>query len=234
MYNYKETKMNMCEYGCGNPAKFVLKNGRNSCSKYSTQCPMNKKKNSIGLETAYSEGRMSKSIFTEEHRAKSNESKILNIKANPFETWGRKLQLQEIREQQNNSCLFCGISEWRGQFITLELDHIDGNSSNNVRENLRLLCPNCHSQTDTWRGRNINSGVVRVPDEELLDAILQTKNIRSALIKVQLAPKGGNYRRAKKLLSAYEETRRVESLKVGEPCEMGIPSQAEKSEGVET
>ena len=41
-------------------------------------------------------------------------------------------------------------------------------------------------------------------------------------------------RRAKKLLSAYEETRRVESLKVGEPCEMGIPSQAEKSEGVET
>ena len=53
MYNYKETKMNMCEYGCGNPAKFVLKNGRNSCSKYSTQCPMNKKKNSIGLETAY-------------------------------------------------------------------------------------------------------------------------------------------------------------------------------------
>jgi hypothetical protein len=35
-------------------------------------------------------------------------------------------------------------------------------------------------------------------------------------------------------LSAYEETCRVESLKVGEPCEMGIPSQAEKSEGVET
>lgn len=226
--------MKMCEYGCGNPAQFVLKNGRNSCSEYSTKCPTNRNKNSKGLSDAHKEGRMSKFTFTAEHRNKSNESKILNIKSNPFETWGRKLQLQELREEQNDSCLFCGLSEWRDQKIVLELDHIDGNSSNNVRENLRLLCPNCHSQTDTWRGRNINSGVVKVPDSELLDALLTTNNIRSALIKVQLAPKGGNYRRAKKLLSAYEETRRVESFKVGEPCEMGIPSQAEKSEGVET
>lgn len=225
--------MKMCEYGCGNPAQFVLKNGRNTCSKYSAQCPVNRNKNAEGLLSAYISGKK-QNVFTEAHRQLSNESKILNIKSNPFETWGRKLQLQELREQQNNSCLFCGISEWRGQKIVLELDHVDGNSSNNVRKNLRLLCPNCHSQTDTWRGRNINSGVVKVPDSELLDALLTTNNIRSALIKVQLAPKGGNYRRAKKLLSAYEETRRVESFKVGEPCEMGIPSQAEKSEGVET
>lgn len=226
--------MGMCEYGCGNPAKFVLKNGRHSCSEYSTQCPINRKKNSIGLDTAHSDGRMIKSTFTEEQRIKSNESKILNIKANPFETWGRTLQIRELREQQNNSCLFCGISIWRGRSITLELDHIDGNSSNNVRENLRLLCPNCHSQTPTWRGRNINSGVIRIPDNELLDAILQTKNIRSALIKVQLSPKGGNYKRAKKLLSAHKETCGVESIKVGEACEMVIPSEASKEERVET
>ena len=38
--------------------------------------------------------------------------------------------------------------------LTLQLDHIDGNSDNNNLENLRLLCPNCHTQTDTWVSRN--------------------------------------------------------------------------------
>lgn len=54
-------------------------------------------------------------------------------------------------------CEMCGISEWLGKPITLELDHIDGDSSNPSRKNLRLLCPNCHSQTSTFRGRNIKN-----------------------------------------------------------------------------
>ena len=51
-------------------------------------------------------------------------------------------------------CANCGISEWMGQRICLEVDHIDGNPRHNAVKNLRLLCPNCHSITDTWRGRN--------------------------------------------------------------------------------
>jgi predicted RNA-binding Zn-ribbon protein involved in translation (DUF1610 family) len=51
-------------------------------------------------------------------------------------------------------CVECGISEWNGKKIALQLDHIDGDSSNHRKENLRFLCPNCHSQTDTWCGRN--------------------------------------------------------------------------------
>ena len=49
----------------------------------------------------------------------------------------------------------CGITEWLGHPAPLELDHIDGNRHNHKLENLRLLCPNCHSQTDTYRGKNI-------------------------------------------------------------------------------
>jgi 5-methylcytosine-specific restriction endonuclease McrA len=51
-------------------------------------------------------------------------------------------------------CSICHIDSWLGVLLSLELDHIDGDRKNNVSENVRLLCPNCHSQTETFKGRN--------------------------------------------------------------------------------
>lgn len=51
-------------------------------------------------------------------------------------------------------CVRCTGTHWLGQPMPLELDHIDGDSQNNQLENLRLLCPNCHSFTTTYRGKN--------------------------------------------------------------------------------
>ena len=51
-------------------------------------------------------------------------------------------------------CYNCGLQDWMGKPISLQLDHINGINNDNRLENLRLLCPNCHSQTNTFSGRN--------------------------------------------------------------------------------
>jgi DNA-binding CsgD family transcriptional regulator/5-methylcytosine-specific restriction endonuclease McrA len=55
---------------------------------------------------------------------------------------------------KDGTCERCGIAEWRDQAISLALHHINGDRLDNRIENLELLCPNCHSQTDTFSGRN--------------------------------------------------------------------------------
>jgi hypothetical protein len=52
-------------------------------------------------------------------------------------------------------CEGCSLETWEGRPIPLELDHINGRRHDNRLENLRVLCPNCHAQTSTYRGRNI-------------------------------------------------------------------------------
>ena len=102
-------------------------------------------------------------------------------------------------------CAICGLDSWQGKEITLELDHIDGDNSNNEKDNLRFLCPNCHSQTDTFCGRN-NTGVKKVSDEELIQAIENTETVSEALCLVNLRTTSGNYARAYKLLAEKLKT----------------------------
>lgn len=56
------------------------------------------------------------------------------------------------------SCNECNISDWNKKPLMLELEHVDGNSSNNKSENVCLNCPNCHSQTSTFKGKNKGNG----------------------------------------------------------------------------
>lgn len=64
----------------------------------------------------------------------------------------------ELRRQRGNCCEVCKITEWNGNPISLDCDHIDGNPLHNHIDNLRLICPNCHSQTPSYKGKNRGNG----------------------------------------------------------------------------
>lgn len=86
-------------------------------------------------------------------------------------------------------CAICGCTEWQGKTLSLELDHINGINNDNRLENLRFLCPNCHSQTSTYGSRNqqINSSEYDIPDdlrkmvEEKYDEVKSVKRVSSIL-----------------------------------------------------
>ena len=63
-----------------------------------------------------------------------------------------------IERRDGWCCSACGLSSWLDKPIPLEVEHKDGNSQNNRPENLCLLCPNCHAQTDTYKGKNRGNG----------------------------------------------------------------------------
>jgi len=64
-----------------------------------------------------------------------------------------------ILSEQKGRCRICGIpAEWNGLPLVFVLDHIDGNSSDNSRSNVRLICPNCDTQLPTYKARNRGNG----------------------------------------------------------------------------
>lgn len=79
-------------------------------------------------------------------------------------------------------CEKCGISEWQDEKIVLQLHHIDGNHLNNELNNLQLLCPNCHSQTDNFCGKN--KKISKIDRDEFTKALQNTTSIRDALLSI--------------------------------------------------
>jgi len=80
-------------------------------------------------------------------------AEILEGKHPQYQT--NKLRKRLLKEGiKEDKCEECGITCYNNKPIVMHLDHIDGNSRNHNLNNLRLLCPNCHSQTDTWCGKN--------------------------------------------------------------------------------
>lgn len=104
------------------------------------------------------ESRKKQSIVQTERFRKERESK-------PFCEIGAGGKKKILLQEQKYCCKICGLPNiWNNKKLVLEIDHIDGDHFNNNKDNLRMVCPNCHSQTPTYRSKNIKYRKVINPE----------------------------------------------------------------------
>ncbi|WP_375419040.1 HNH endonuclease signature motif containing protein [uncultured Hymenobacter sp.] len=89
------------------------------------------------------------------YRAINKAAQLSEVLINGSIYQSHKLKIRLIEEGMfARVCSSCGLERWLDKVIPLELDHINGVNTDNRIENLRLLCPNCHALTETYRGKN--------------------------------------------------------------------------------
>lgn len=205
--------MQLCDFGCNQEAIKQLKNGKWCCSDHYNKCPINRQKNSNGVVKAHKDGKCKTDHLTNENRVdwskgktmlddprlcrKNNITDIFCKDSKVGTNYVKKLM--QLTPEYEHKCQMCNNTKWLEKPIALELDHINGDHFDNRKENLRFICPNCHSTTHTWKGRNKTGKSKVVSDEILIDALKTTPNIRQALMKAGLSGMGKNYTRAYEL-----------------------------------
>ena len=138
----------------------------------------------------------------------SSQTKLRQLLEANFDSLTVESKKKRVILEQDKTCLCCGIKEWLGAPLTLQVDHADGNTQNNQRANLRGLCPNCHSQTPTYCGKGRPGKVYKkgqhgVTDERMLVALLETRSIGAALESLGKNRNCTNYQRCKALLECH-------------------------------
>jgi len=288
-----------CKYGCGQEAKYILKNKSHCCSDSSNKCPENRSKNSIRVKESrkiekengtdrsknlkriscqycsktvttsninkhepfcylnpsnirtssicencgnmydgkYASGRFCSSSCSHSFPTKKNRDEInrkvsiklkerviydtetfdsiylylkkiekIETKKQKFNenlnktSWGVLSQANKrlaLLKEQQNRCVICSLDSWNNKPIKLHLDHINGNRFDERKENLRMICPNCHSQTETYCSKNQSKNI----SDELIEKILIENNFNIAQTINQLGMSyGSNFYKCKRVL----------------------------------
>jgi transposase len=117
-------------------------------------------------------------------------------------------RVRAIIQRENllhNQCAICGLTDiWQDKPLKLQLDHINGINNDNRLENLRYLCPNCHTQTETFCSKNkAHTSKRKVTDEQLIESLKRNQFIINRTFRELKLSGSGNYKRVYKLMAKY-------------------------------
>lgn len=131
---------------CGDDNKRKEKNLKIGRSLKGNKFPKHRKENpKAGKKRKYSQETIRKRSLALIAINKAKRSRL------PFEELDERWQKQILLEECGHKCTECGQGEeWNGKRLVLQIHHIDGDGKNRTKANSRIVCPNCHTQTDTW------------------------------------------------------------------------------------
>ena len=194
---------------CGKEHDGSIGSGRfcsRSCANSHIPTPEHREKTSKSLkgklfpEKIFKDKDKWRQSLTAAHRRR-REQRATEVLTLPFSDLTYEEQKTKIFNEQNGICKLCSIPPiWNNKKLNFDCDHIDGNSKNHIRENLRMICPNCHSQTPTYKKNNSD---IKVTDEEYKAALLSNPSIYKALLTLGVRMNGGAYRRARRIIKEF-------------------------------
>lgn len=152
------------------------------------------------IDTSHFSGKIwnkGKNVFDDSRLTKYTSDEIFSENSPAAPSYVKKLIIQsKLLLYKCDSCKNSG--EWLDKSLNLQMDHKNGNRKDHRLENLRFLCPNCHSQTETFCSKNVNYKSKKITDEEILYALKESPTIPEALNFLGIY-NGKNYYRVYKL-----------------------------------